>query len=212
MFEFSAFASLTPARVRDLVTLDGIEHLNRALARGRGVVFVTGHYGNWELFGAAIAANGIPIDFLVGEQTNRRVDDVMNELRRRQGIGIITRAMALRKVLQALTANHMVAMLADQDARRQGIMVDFLGRPASTVRGPAVFALRRQSPLVTGFVHREGTRHRAVFNPPIDPAELPDGLAEEEAIRRLTQAHADSLAKGSAESRSVPVRGRWAPA
>ncbi len=190
MFEFSAFAHLRPEQVLEMVTFDGFEHLTDALSRGRGIVFVTGHFGNWEMLGAAMSARGIPIDYLVGEQANGRVDAVMNNLRRREGIGIITRSVALRRVLQALGGNRMVAMLADQDARSQGIMVDFLGRPASTVRGPAVFAVKRGSPIVTGFIHREGTRHRAVINPPIDPPDLP----EDEAVRWLTQAHADALA------------------
>ena len=190
MLEFSAFAHLRPEQVLELVTFDGFENLTEALSRGRGIVFVTGHFGDWELLGAAMAARGIPMDALVGEQANGRVDDVMNDLRRRQGLGIITRSVALRKVLQALGGNRMVAMLADQDARSQGIMVDFLGRPASTVRGPAVFAVKRGSPIVTGFIHREGNRHRAVINPPLDPPDLP----EDEAVRWLTQAHADALA------------------
>lgn len=195
LFEFSAFARLSEQRFRDLVTFDGFEHLENAIAAGKGIVFVTGHYGNWEMLGAAMAARGIPTDFLVGEQSNSRVDEVMNALRSNQGIGIITRAVALRKVLQALGGNRMVCMLADQDARNQGVMVDFLGRPASTVRGPAVFALRRGAPLITGFIHRVGTRHHAVINPPLHAPDLP----EDEAVRVLTQGHADALARAIRE-------------
>ncbi len=191
MLEFCAFARLTRAQVIDLVSVSGLEHLERVRDEGHGAVFVTGHHGNWELLGATIAARGFKMDFLVGEQANSRVDDVMNDLRRAQGIGIISRAVALRKVLQALSQNHIVALLADQDARRQGIMVDFLGRPASTVRGPALFAIRRRCPIVTGFIYREGKRHRAVINPPEYPPDLP----EDEAVAHLTRHHADALAR-----------------
>ncbi len=190
LLEFAAFSHWTHAAVLDLVTPEHYDHLEAALAMKRGVVFVTGHYGNWELLGAHMSASGFPIDFLVGEQTNTRVDDAMNHLRRREGIGIITRTMSLRKVSRALAENRVVCMLADQDARRHGVMVDFLGRPASTVRGPALFAIRRQCPIVTGFIRREGNRHRAVLNPPLLARELP----EDEAILDLTQRHADALA------------------
>ena len=202
LLEFSAFARITRAGMRDLVACEGLEHLHGALEGGRGVVFVTGHHGNWELMGALLAAYGFPTDFLVGQQANSRVDEVMNDIRRRQGVGLITRSVALRKVLQALKENRVVALLADQDARSQGIMVDFLGRPASTVRGPALFAVRRGCPIVTGFIHRDGTRHRAVINPPLHPPDLP----EEEAVRYLTQAHADALA---AHIRAYPDEYFW---
>jgi KDO2-lipid IV(A) lauroyltransferase len=152
--------------------------------------------------GAVLRAYGFATDFLVGQQTNPRVDDVINQLRGDLGIGIISRTMSLKKVLQSLKANHLVAMLADQDARSQGIMVDFLGRPASTVRGPALFAIRRNCPLVTGFIHRVGQRHHAFINPPIYPPDLP----EEEAVRFLTQAHVDALA---AHIRNYPDEYFW---
>lgn len=190
LMEFAAFPQLTRAEVRDRVTFEGLEHFDAVLRAGKGAVFVTGHHGNWEMLGAAMAANGLPIDFLVGEQRNARVDAVMNDLRSSHGIGIITRAMSLRKMMQALADNRVICMLADQDARRHGAMVEFLGRPASTVRGPAVFSIRRGSPIVTGFIHREGSRHRAIIQPPIYPPDLP----EDEAVRALTQAHADRLA------------------
>ncbi len=203
MFEFAAFARLTRENVRDLVSLDGMEHLRDVREHGRGAVFVTGHHGSWELLGAVMAANGFPVDYLVGQQSNERVDEVMNELRGKLGSGIIRRTMALKKVLQTLGDNRIVAMLADQDARSQGIMVDFLGRPASTVRGPALFAVRRQCPLVTGFIHREGSRHRACINPPLYP---PPGVPEEEAVHYLTQGHADALA---AHIRAYPEEYFW---
>jgi KDO2-lipid IV(A) lauroyltransferase len=192
LFEFAAFARFSREDVRALVSLEGMEHLRDVHAHGRGAVFVTGHHGSWELMGAVMAANGFPVDYLVGQQSNGRVDEVMNELRGKLGSGIIRRTMALKKVLQTLADNRIVAMLADQDARSQGIMVDFLGRPASTVRGPALFAVRRNCPLLTGFIHRDGPRHRAFINPPLY---APPGMPEEEAVRYLTQAHADALAR-----------------
>ena len=202
LFEFAAFARFTREDVQELVAIEGAEHLHAALAKGRGMVFVTGHHGNWELVGAALTVLGLPTDFLIGQQANGRVDEVMNGLRSRQGVGLITRQLALRKVMQSLAANRIVALLADQDARSQGIMVDFLGRPASTVRGPALFAVRRGCPLCTGFIHREGRRHRVVFNPPFYPPDLP----EEDAVRELTQAHAEALAR---QIRAYPDEYFW---
>jgi KDO2-lipid IV(A) lauroyltransferase len=185
-----ASTRITLADLRDRIQVEGLEHLQEAHARGRGVVFVTAHQGNFEWMGAAVAAFGFPTDFVVGQQMNPRVDEVVNHMRSRHGIGIISKNFALRGVLRSLGKGRVIALIADQDARRHGVMVEFLGRPASTARGPALFAIRRRCPIVTGFLHREGTRHRAVINPPIEPPDLP----EEDAVRVLTQAHADQLA------------------
>jgi KDO2-lipid IV(A) lauroyltransferase len=192
LMEFAAFRRWSGADVLARVDIDGMDHLVRAREAGRGVLLVAGHYGNWEMLGAAIGHHGHPISFVVGQQTNHRVDDVMNDLRRAQGIGIIPRGTALRKVLQALRANQAVALLADQDARKGGVMVDFLGRPASTVRGPALFALRAGCPILPVFIRRDGGRHRATVEPPLWPDPARD---EDAAVLDLTQRYTDALAR-----------------
>jgi KDO2-lipid IV(A) lauroyltransferase len=191
LMEFAAFARLTPPEVLDLVEVEGIENIERLSAEGKGGVLVSGHVGNWELIGPVLAVRGFPIQFLVGEQTNTRVDGVMNDLRRHQNLGIITRSAALRKVLQALADRQFVALLADQDARKGGIIVDFLGRPASTVRGPALFAIRRGCPILPFFVTRKGTRHHLTIESPLYPA---SGETDDELVRDLTQRYTDRIA------------------
>ena len=151
---------------------------------------VSGHLGNWEGAGAALKLYGVPINFLVGEQTNARVDDVINDLRRAHDIGIITRTLALKKVLLTLRNNEVVCLLADQDARKGGVVVEFLGRPASTVRGPAMFAIRANCPIIPFSIHREGKKFRAIIEAPIwrDPS-----LDEEAAVVAMTQAYTSAL-------------------
>jgi len=205
LMEFSAQRRLDAAQMRALVHLTGTENLDAALAAGKGAIYFNGHHGNWELMGASLAAYGYPVDFLVGEQSNKRVDDVMNDLRRAQGVGILTRDMALRKVLRALRENRIVGLLGDQDAREQGVFVDFLGRGASTPRGPAAFAIRQGCPIVPGFIHRvPGGRHAGALEAPLyaDPS-----LEGEEAVVDLTQRVTDRL---SAHVRKYPEEYFWA--
>jgi Kdo2-lipid IVA lauroyltransferase/acyltransferase len=191
LMEFAAFARLTRAEILDLVELEGLENLERVRAEGKGGIVVAAHLGNWELLVASIVAHGIPLLGLVGEQTNARVDNVMNDLRRRQNIGLITRSVALRKVLHALADQQFIAMLADQDARKGGVIVDFLGRPASTVRGPAMFAIRRGCAIVPSFITRRGSRHVLTAETPLYPR---SGGSEEEVVRDLTQRYTDRIA------------------
>lgn len=187
MIEFASLKRLDGEKLRKLVRMDGAEYIDGALARGRGVVIVTGHFGSWELLGAATVAYGYTVDFLVGEQSNRLVDDMMNDLRRASGIGIIARGIAARGVFASLKENRIVALLSDQDARRAGIFVDFLGRPASTYQGAAQFAFRMRSDIVCCCIVRQADEsHVAVFLPPVHP----DAGAEREGeIRRLTEEH-----------------------
>jgi KDO2-lipid IV(A) lauroyltransferase len=190
LMEFSAFARLTRAEVLDLVSTEGLENLDRVRSAGKGGVLISGHLGNWELIAAALSALDRPVHGLIGQQSNTRVDDVMNDLRRRQDIRLITKSVALRKVLQVLKAGEFVVMLVDQDARKSGVFVEFLGQTASTVRGPALFAIRSGCPVLPTFVARVGTRHRLVIEEPIYPVPMED---EDEQVRDLTQRYTDRI-------------------
>lgn len=188
LMEFAAFAHMTPPEILDLVSIEGLENFERVRDEGKGGVIVSAHLGNFELITAGLAAAGYAVYGLVGQQSNSRVDDVMNDLRRKQNVGIITRAAALRKVLQVLSEGGMIAMLPDQDARKLGIMVEFLGRPASTVRGPALFAIRRGCAILPAFVTRTGTRHVLTLETPLYADPTGD---EDERVRDLTQRYTD---------------------
>ncbi len=140
---------LDVAQVRSFVEIpDPIwARLVEAREEGRGLLLVTGHYGNWEMAAAAIAARGVPIKAIVKQQSNPLVDARIAAARRRLGVGTITMDDAPRRVPRALLSNRAVGIVADQDARGAGIHVPFFGTPASTPRGPALFALRLNAPL-----------------------------------------------------------------
>jgi KDO2-lipid IV(A) lauroyltransferase len=123
-------------------------------SQGRGVLLVTGHYGNWEIAAAAVAARGVPIAAIVRRQGNRLVDARLQELRRALGVETIYQGDAPSRVPRILRANGIVGIVADQDARRSGIFVPFFGRPASTHRGPALFAMRLGAPVLACIARR----------------------------------------------------------
>ena len=185
LVEFAAFRGLTSEELMGMVAIEGLENCDAALGGGRGAIFFTGHFGNWELLGAVLARCGYPLHVTDTNHTNKRVHGIISDLRRRQGMQIIAPSEPMSAITGLLAANQFVAYLADQDARHHGIFVDFFGRPASTVRGPAVFAIRRDCPIVPCFLIREGCdRHRAVFEAPMRPD--PD-LRGREAVAELTQ-------------------------
>ena len=125
----------------------GWDEMEEALSEGRGCILVTGHYGNWEIAAAAVAARGVPISAIVRRQGNLLVDQRLDDTRRRLGVETIVQRDAPRAVPRALRKNGVVGIVGDQDARRAGVFVPFFGRPASTHRGPALFALRFGAPV-----------------------------------------------------------------
>lgn len=163
--------------LRERLRITGAEHVADALRQGHGVILVTGHFGYWELLGAAVASLGFRIAVVAKDQHNPAVNILINGWRERSGMAVIPMASATRRVVRTLKENGCVGFLADQDAGPGGVFVDFLGRPASTYRGPARFALRTGAPIVPCFILHDGTaRFHAVFEPAIHA--LPTGDEE----------------------------------
>jgi Kdo2-lipid IVA lauroyltransferase/acyltransferase len=168
-----------------LAELEGEEHLEAARAAGRGAVLVCGHYGFFEL-GGAFLGQLHPVSFVVRPMRNPYVESWIAVLRRKSGIGTIDANRGIRGVYEALRANQWVAMLADQDARRAGVFVPFLGRPASTALGPARIALATGAAVIMGrMLRRPDGRHDLRIEPPLAP---PDPRAPDAALR-LTETH-----------------------
>jgi KDO2-lipid IV(A) lauroyltransferase len=133
---------------------EGWEELHEARSLGRGVILVTGHYGNWEIAAASVAARGVPIAAIVRRQGNRLVDERLQELRRNLGVETIYQGQAPTRVPRILRANGVVGIVGDQDARKSGVFTPFFNRPASTHRGPALFALRLNAPVFSCIARR----------------------------------------------------------
>jgi KDO2-lipid IV(A) lauroyltransferase len=185
VMEMSAFKRISAARLLDKVTIDGQDNLDEALGHGKGAILFTGHFGNWELLGAIVARRGYPLHVTDTDHSNKLAHQIIIDLRTAQGMKVISRRQPASHLLRLLSENQFVAYLADQDAGRSGVFVDFFGRPASTVRAPALFAIRRGCPIVPCFLIRERTDyHRAVFGLPIWPD---PGLKGDAAVVDLTQ-------------------------
>jgi Kdo2-lipid IVA lauroyltransferase/acyltransferase len=136
--------------------VEGWDIVERARARGKGILFVSGHLGNWELGGSFIASNGMPLEAVARRMQNPLFDDYITETRRRIGMQVIHDADAVRRVPRATREGRGVAMLVDQGAvGLASSYVPFFGRYAKTPRGPAVFALRLQAPVVFAVAIRQ---------------------------------------------------------
>jgi KDO2-lipid IV(A) lauroyltransferase len=190
--EVLRFPRVTMAQVDVIArSVEGLEHIAAARALGRGVVLVTGHFGAYELLGAVVARQGHPIRFLVRSQSNPLVDAELQARRAALGVEVTAHGIGVRQILRELHSGGCVAILADQDAGRGGVFVDFFGTPASTPPGPAEFSLRAGAPLVMGYLVRgEDGRYAGRFLPAIEIAPSGDHAAD---VRALTAAHTHRL-------------------
>lgn len=191
LMEFLALPRLAPADVVALVDMEGAEHLDQVRRLGRGGLLVSGHFGNWELLGARVAAEGQPVNFIVKTQHNERVDRIQNRIRQGVGIGTIRAGGSIKEMIRALRRQEWIGLLADQDAGPDGVFCEFLGRQASVFRGAAYLAWKLDCPLITGFIYRRPDgRHLVRIDPPVEPDR---NLGEDEAVRRLTEVHVRRL-------------------
>ncbi len=147
-------AEMGPAEIVARTDVKGWDELMAARERGRGLILATGHFGNWEVAAASVAARGVPIAAVVRRLRNRLVEARLEEMRRRLGIRTVDAHDAPRAIPRLLRRGWVVGMLADQDARGAGVFVPFFGRPASTHRGPALFALRFGAALFASSARR----------------------------------------------------------
>ena len=170
-----------------IVEARGLEHLEGL--RGRGAILMSGHYSNFELMGAWVGRFN-PTAFLVRPLSNPGVERWIAGRRAAAGVGCINADDGTRGVYQALAAGGWVTFLADQDARRRGVFVPFLGRAASTPVGPARVALRTGVPIVMGFAMR---RADGRFDLEVEPPLRVDDPAAPDAAARLTACHVESL-------------------
>jgi Kdo2-lipid IVA lauroyltransferase/acyltransferase len=165
---------------------ENADALDRALEAGRGAIIVVGHQMNWEMAALLGAQRGYRLTAIARPIENPWLDRFVAGLRTRHGIALLTKYESIGTIGDVLKRNGVLILLADQDGKSGGAFVPFFGRPASTVRGPALLSLRRKAPIIPAEIWREpdGT-HVARFSEALDPAAFGSGR---EAVVRLTAA------------------------
>jgi Kdo2-lipid IVA lauroyltransferase/acyltransferase len=151
---------------------EGFEGILDAKAAGNGIVLITGHFGNWELAGAYVAARGVPIEVIVRRMNNPLFDSYVTRTREGAGMIVVYDHDAVRRTPRAFKAGHAVAFVADQGVLGlASTFVPFFGRPAKTPRGPAVFAMKYRLPtFFVAAVQEPSGKYRCV----VTPVEIPD--------------------------------------
>lgn len=156
LMEFAQMPRLKRETILEQIPIKNIEYLRKFLHQEHGMFVMSGHFGNWEYMAAAVANVGPQLFCIFKEQKNLAIDNIIKQVR--IDIGLIpfkVRGEAAKGILKVLRQNGFVLIVNDQDAGRRGDMIDFLGRPASTNRGPALIAIKHRVPVIMAFGVRE---------------------------------------------------------
>ena len=192
-FEVIRLARLKREEILSLGIFENKRLYDEAIRTGKGCILLTGHFGNWELFGAYISQMGYPVSFLVKKQTNPLTDCLLHQFREHVGAEIIPLGPAVRGIIKGLRANRFVAMVADQDAGPGGVFVNFFNRPTSTASGPAALAIKTGAPVIFGISIRQKDGRYRFISEKIQVA-YKDGLTETN-IRSFLTAYSRLLEK-----------------
>ncbi|MBI4908760.1 MAG: lysophospholipid acyltransferase family protein [Acidobacteria bacterium] len=178
----SRFPSLTRANIGEWIRYEGLEHFERGLAKGRGVLFYTAHLGNWELSAFAHALMSRPMHVVVRPLDNARIDGLVARYRSLSGNRVIEKKDFARGILKALAANEAVGILADQNVGlNEGVFVEFFGKQACAHPGFARIAAHAGTTVIPGYALWDEAEGRYVLRF-YEPVEM-SGDAQEDTQR-----------------------------
>jgi lauroyl/myristoyl acyltransferase len=180
LMDFLLLGSLSPEDLRRRMSYDGREHLDAALAEGRGVIMAVPHMGSWDMAGSYAAALGYPV-WAVAEKFPGTLNDAVVATRQRFGLNVITLGRsAVRAITDALAANSVVALLCDLE-QGPGVEVRFFGRRAVVPGGPAAFAIKTGAALVPAYQYASAPgRYHVHLDPAmhVEPSDSKESLMQ----------------------------------
>lgn len=188
LFELLYFPRLTSERLREEVRFENPEAIQEIYKKGKGIIFLSAHFGSWELLAQGTpACLGIPSLNIAKPQSNPYIDRVIHEWRTRFGNTLVAVDLSIREILKTLGGGGAVGMIADQTAAKENIWIEFFGRKVPTHQGPAVFSLKTGAPLLMLFSIRQLDGSYKIVSEEIPMLDL-NGYTEEHVIE-LTKRH-----------------------
>ena len=173
---FFMYKTVNQKFMEEKVVIKGWEHFEKAHARGKGVIILTAHVGNWEMGAALLGRLGHPLMAVALPHKERRVNELFNRQRQNYGVTVIPTNTAVRRCIQALRENKCVALLGDRDFGTFGEPLPFFCRPTLIPKGAAFFALKTGAAILPSFVLPKGDgTYELSFDEPILPREGSSG-------------------------------------
>jgi Kdo2-lipid IVA lauroyltransferase/acyltransferase len=171
LVEFCRMAGYTRFNTQGWIRTEGLDHYRKALARGKGVLVLTGHLGAWELSSFYHSLMGHPMSMVIRRLDNRHLDTYVNAIRCMHGNRILPKDDFARSLLTSMHLGHAVGILMDTNMTPpQGVFASFFGKEACTGSGLARIALKTGAAVLPGFMLWEPAERKYVlhFGPPLE--------------------------------------------
>lgn len=154
MMEFLRLPFMSDKELDRKVILEGKEYLDEALAKGKGAILITAHFGNWELMASKLVKEGYPLNVIARDADDQSITNLVNDIRQGHGYKVFSRDDSMLPVVHTLKHNEVLGILPDQHDC-DGIWAPFFGRPALTPQGPAALARMTGAVVLPGFSFRQ---------------------------------------------------------
>ncbi len=172
-------------KLDSIIQIEGLDRIDKALSLKRGLVVISGHFGNWELIPIIFAHKGYTSNVIARPIYYEKYNEWVTFMRNSMGVNIIYRTESPKKVLKLLRNNEMIGVMPDQDIDSiEGVFVDFFGRKTYTPTAPVKLAMAAGCPIVTMFIVRSGLKHTVYIDEPILIEKEAD---KEAAVKKYTQ-------------------------
>ena len=184
---------ITPGRWRKHIKLVNMDETIRLLLeQKRGLIMLTGHFGNWEVVGYTVATLGLPTYSVARRLDNPYLDEFVFGVREKTGQVIMDKRGATAVAPEMLEQKKTICFIADQDAGKKGLFVDFFGRPASTYKAIGLLAMQHNVPVVVGYGQRVDEQYNFIIG--IQKVIHPEDWADkEDPLRYITQEYTTAL-------------------
>lgn len=193
LVDFFRFSKLDRNYILSHITVDGKENLDKALAKGKGVLLVAAHMGNWELGAAVVASLGYQLYAIVLDHKDKRINDFFLEQRAIVDVKVIPIGIHLKSCFRILKRNNILAIVGDRDFSNHGVNANFFGRETVLPKGPAFFHLKTGAPIIPTFMLRtDGDTFKLVLEEPI---ECGTGETGESGIRAIIEQYVPVIEK-----------------
>jgi len=168
--EFFDLPYIKRKNIHEWVEVEGLENYQSAIAKGKGLLTIGAHFGNWELMTIAVPVYAKPMYIVYRPLDNQVIDNIVEYVRTMQGNALVFKEGTGRKIMQLLKENHIIGILSDQNmAKYEGVFVDFFGRPACTGEGLALMAMRSGAPVIPAFMVRQKSgKYKFIMKPTIE--------------------------------------------
>jgi KDO2-lipid IV(A) lauroyltransferase len=178
--EFFSMPSITRENVHEWVDLEGLEHFEAGIAQGKGLLTIIAHFGNWELM-PVTGPLFLKSSYIVYRPLDSPVlDNIVEHVRTINGNVMVPKGGSGKRIMTLLKENQCIGILSDQNvSAREGVFVDFFGRPACTGAGLAVLALRSGAPVLPMFMARQKSgKYKFILKPLVEISRTGDYEAD----------------------------------